>query len=320
MMTPVLVSSENGREGLLAAMEILRRGGRALDAVEAACRVTEDDPAEHSVGYGGMPNILGEVELDASIMDGRTLRSGAVAALTGYGRAIALARRVLEDLPHVLIVGRGAERLAAEVGETPTDQRTEEALRRWRERLEQLGLTPGDERDLIGAARELTRPLNLEDRPAAGAASSANRKDDTLGTVNYLALDAHGDIASAVSTSGLAWKYPGRVGDSPIIGAGNYCDNRYGAAACTGMGELAIRAGTARSLVLYMKMGMALGEAGREALRDLAALDAPQGQYMNIVALSPFGEHGGFTTISGKQYLYMTAEMDAPASVERTAL
>lgn len=311
---PVIVSSENGRLGALAAMELLRQGGAALDAVELACRIVEDDPDDHSVGYSGLPNVLGEVELDASIMDGRTLRAGAVAALQGYGRAITLARKVMEDLPHVLVVGRGAERLAAEIGETPADQRTEEAMFRWAHHFEEMGLTPGTTANLLDITNRLARPLNLQDKYYDGD------RVDILGTVNFLALDSHGDLASAVSTSGLAWKYPGRVGDSPIIGAGNYCDNRYGAAACTGMGELAMRVATARSLVLYMKMGMSLQEAGLEALRDLQGLAAKPGQYMNIVALTPSGVYAGFTTIPGKKYLYMTADMDAPLLEERTCL
>ncbi len=110
------------------------------------------------------------------------------------------------------------------------------------------------------------------------------------------------------------------MGDSPLIGAGNYCDNRYGGAACTGMGELAIRVSTARSLVLYMKMGTSLDEAGLEALRDLMRLEAGEGQYVNIVALTPAGEHAGFTTVPGKQYLYLTGDMDEPALAERTHL
>src|SRR4051812_41053641 len=114
LTSPLMVSSENGRAGMTAAMQLLREGGRALDAVELACRIVEDDPEDQSVGYGGLPNVVGEVELDASIMDGRTLKSGAVAALHGYGHPITLARRVMSELPHVLVVGRGAERFAAE--------------------------------------------------------------------------------------------------------------------------------------------------------------------------------------------------------------
>lgn len=311
---PVMISSENGRGGMLAAMALLRQGGSALDAVESACRFVEDDPTDHSVGYGGLPNVLGDVELDASIMDGRTLRAGAVAAVVGYGRAIRLARLVMETTPHVLLAARGAERLAAEAGETPQEQRTDEALARWRERFAERGIDLDEQVPLSEIAAQLTRPLNLQDKIYKTA------RVDTLGTVNFIARDQVGNLASAVSTSGIGWKYPGRVGDSPLIGAGNYCDNRYGAVGCTGMGELAIRVSTARSLILYMKMGMSLLDAGLETLRDLQILDARAGQYMNIVAMTPDGAHAGFTTVPGKQYLYMTGAMDAPHLAERTAL
>ncbi len=316
---PTIVASENGRFGAMAAMRLLQEGGSALDAVELACRVVEDDPEEHSVGYSGLPNILGEVELDASIMDGGTLRTGAVAALRGYGNPITIARRVMEDLPHVLLVGRGAERFAAEIEQRPANQLTEEALRRWRDRFTEYGMTPGATHELRKVAMQMTRPVNLRDK------LEKEEKVDTLGTVNFLALDQQGNLASAVSTSGLAWKYPSRVGDSPIIGAGNYCDNRYGAVACTGMGELAIRVSSARSLVLYLKMGMSLQDAGQEALRDLSNLqddgNATTGnRYMNIVALRPNGEHGGFTTVPGRRYLYFTATMSEPMLADRTML
>ncbi len=330
---PLLVASENGFAGMVAAMELMRAGGSALDAVELAARVSEADPNEQSVGYGGLPNILGDVELDASIMDGATLRAGAVAALTEYAHPISLARQVMERLPHVLLVGRGAERFAAELGLLPEDQRVEATMARWAERMAHFGHSAESARtafDLSRIVADLTQPLDLSGAPVAPAQASAFTgdapieppRDDTKGTVNYLALDGAGNIASAVSTSGVAWKYPGRVGDSPLIGAGNYCDNRYGAAACTGLGELAIRAATARSLVLYMKMGMGLIEAGREALCDLKALGDVQNRvdYMNIVALTPRGEAAGFTTVAGKRFLAMSAEMDEPLLLERTLL
>lgn len=319
---PTMVASENGRHGMVAAMELLRQGGTALDAVELACRIVEDDPSDQSVGYGGLPNVLGEVELDASIMEGRTLRAGAVAGVQGYGRAITLARKVMEETPHVLLVARGAERLAAETGEVPQDQHTGETMQRWRARFAERGVEPAPDGNLRQVARLLTRPLNLQDN-ANRAVDSAVTKEprvDTHGTVNFIALDRYGDLASAVSTSGLGWKYPGRVGDSPLIGAGNYCDNRYGAVACTGMGELAIRVSTARSLVLYLKMGMSLTEAGYEALRDLMDLDAGAGQYMNIVAMTPRGECAGFSTVAGKRFLRMTASMEEPELVDRIML
>ncbi len=319
-VTPIIVASENGHKGALAAMELLRQGGSALDAVELACRVVEDDPEEHSVGYGGLPNVLGQVELDASIMDGRTLQAGAVAGLQDYGNAISLARKVMEELPHVLLVNQGAQRLAAELGQPMQDQRTFTALERWRQRFQEMGLSLADG-PLRRLAAQLTRPLNLAE-PVPGDSDEPGSPDNALvhGTVNFLIRDSRGDLASGVSTSGLGWKYPGRVGDSPIIGAGNYCDNRYGAAACTGMGELSIRVSTARSLVLYLKMGLPLQEAGLEALRDLAYLSPPPEQYMNIVALTPDGEHGGFSTVPGKRYLYLTGEMAEPALADRVVL
>jgi beta-aspartyl-peptidase (threonine type) len=299
---------------MAAAMDLLRRGGRSLDAVELACRITEDDPNDHSVGYSGIPNVAGEVELDASIMDGRTLRTGAVAGLRGYGNPIVLARKVMEETPHVLVVGQGAVTLATELGMTPQAQLTDAALAIWRARFAERGIEPGSRADLRNVAHELTRPVPLKDQgvPAAGAART--------GTVNFLARDQYGNLASAVSTSGLAWKYPGRVGDSPIIGAGNYCDNRWGAAACTGMGELAIRVSTARSLVLYLRFGMSPLEAGLAALKDLDELqDEIQPAYrMNMVLLTPGGEHLGLTSMPEKRlYLYMTGDMDAPSPAER---
>ncbi len=211
--TPVIVMSENGRHGAMVAMKILRQGGTALDAVEAACRYVEDDINDRTVGRGGTPNVLGQVELDASIMDGRTLQAGAVAALRGYGKAITLARQVMTELPHVLVVGEGAARFAAEMGHAPEDQLTPETHARWQARFAEAGieLNEADLRGNIDRLRymtgQLTRPMNLTEQ--------IDKSKLTTGTVNFLARDMHGDLASAVSTSGLGWKYPGRVGDSP---------------------------------------------------------------------------------------------------------
>jgi beta-aspartyl-peptidase (threonine type) len=258
----------------------------------------EDD----SVGLGGLPNVLGQVQLDASIMDGRTLASGAVGALEGYRHPISVAREVMEHSPHVLLVGRGAARFAAEVGAEPGELLTEEARRKWREMLRRV--IPEEEIPKLSRKRNLL-PIVKQ------------TMELVHGTVNFLARDWKGDIASAVSTSGWPWKYPGRLGDSPIIGAGNYCDNRYGAAACTGYGELAIRCSTARSVVLYMKMGMSVEEACREAMRDLQPLLKVHGGGMNIVAMDREGSFCGINSaLQGGSYLALSDAYRAVLSLE----
>src|SRR5438067_8401732 len=134
-MTLVVVASTNGKVGIEAAMRVLKQGGSALDAVEAGTRLVEDNPEDHSVGTAGLPNLLGEVELDASIMDGRTLAAGAVAAVKGYPNPVSVARRVMTDLPHVLLVGEGAARFAAECSFQTADLLTERSRKLWQDRL-----------------------------------------------------------------------------------------------------------------------------------------------------------------------------------------
>jgi len=301
----IIIASSNGMVGIRAGWEILRAGGSALDAVEAATRLVEDNPEDHSVGYGGYPNLLGQVELDASIMDGTTLRAGAVGALVGYRYAISVARRVMEELPHAFLVGAGAARFAAEIGMQAENLLTPEAEATWRAGLEG--------RDLVGWAGVSDLVATLLKR----SASITQDPEHVTGTVNFIAQDQAGRIASAVSTSGWAWKYPGRLGDSPVIGAGNYADDRYGAAACTGWGEAAIRAGTARSVVLYLKQGMPLEEACREAFRDLAPIMRGTPNDMSLVAIDRAGNHCAMTTAEERTYVYQTDGMDEPAEVPR---
>jgi beta-aspartyl-peptidase (threonine type) len=291
----LLVGSTNANVGFADGMKILRAGGSALDAVEATIRVVESNPNDHSVGYGGLPNILGQVELDASIMDGRTLETGAVCAVQNYAHVISIARAVMERLPHVLLAGVGAERFAREMGFETCDLLTPQA------RAIYEGKVPSK-----SPRYEILREL------VARVAQAADKAvDDKHGTVNVIALDARGDIASGVSTSGWAWKYPGRVGDSPIIGAGNYADNRYGACGCTGYGEMAQRCLTARSVVLYLKMGMSLDDACREAMRDLRYLTVPFPPGMNLVAIDARGNHAAYTTETEREatYVFQTEEM-----------
>ena len=296
------MSSGNGRAALPAGLRVLARGGSALDAVEACARIVEADPLDRSVGLGGKPNVLGEVELDASIVDGTTHAAGSVAALTGYLHPISVARAVMERLPHVMLVGAGAARFAREIDAEPAALLTNDTRALWVERLREAGETP----DSIARARALA--------PVVWTTVKEER-----GTVNFIALDARGRLASAVTTSGWAYKYPGRVGDSPIVGAGNYCDTRYGGAACTGFGELAMRCVTAKTAVDRLAAGASPAEAARAAIADANALESA-GTRLNIVVLAPNGEHAAATTRRGVQYAYQRAGMRVPALAPRTVV
>ncbi len=298
----LVVASANGRVGIVEAMSVLRRGRTALDAVEAGVRAVESNPDDHSVGLGGLPNMLGEVELDASIMDGRTLAAGAVGALKGYEHAISVARKVMEELPHVFLVGEGAERFAAEMGFPRVELLTEAARRIWADRLAGYGVDPNRLRYL----EEMRERVRMTADPEKAAE-----------TVNFIARDASGNLATAVSTSGWAWKYPGRLGDSPVIGAGGYADSRYGAAACTGRGEIAIRLSTARSVVLYLKQGLALEDACREAMREVAELPDPYHTAFAIVAADASGRHAAVSNERTSSYIYMTDATPEPVEAER---
>lgn len=303
-MDVLLVGSTNANVGMAEGMAILRAGGSALDAVVATIRLVEVNPDDHSVGYSGLPNLLGQVELDASIMDGRTLASGAVAAMQDHEHAIDIARLVMNELPHVLIVGAGAGQLADESGVERRDLLTPEAKAIWESRLDPDGAADAYSSRILQLVGQLSR--------------DPERPHDAHGTVNVIARDALGNIASGVSTSGWAWKYPGRVGDSPIIGAGNYADQRFGAATCTGRGEMAQRCCTAHSVVTFMRFGLSLEAALQSAIEDLHALDDPYKSEVNIVAVDREGRHAAASTDPGKTYVVMTGDMAEPSELERT--
>jgi beta-aspartyl-peptidase (threonine type) len=297
-----VIASANGRVGMAAAVEVLRRGGSALDAVEAGARVVESNVEDHTVGRAGMPNLLGQIELDASIMDGSTLEAGAVAALRNFEHPISIARKVMEELPHVLLADRGAARFAREMGFKPRNLMTVETKRRWLVGFDERAEGAGHRGKYLAALRPFAHQVPVP---------------ELAGTVNFIARDGQGRLATAVSTSGLAWKYPGRVGDSPIIGGGNYADSRYGAAACTGRGELAMRANTARSVVLYLKMGMGLEEAGREAMEDLRPFADGFGTFMNILSMDRDGNHAAFCGLEGLTYVVQDEEVPEYREIPR---
>jgi isoaspartyl peptidase/L-asparaginase-like protein (Ntn-hydrolase superfamily) len=308
----VMLASERGEVGLAEAMEVLRRGGSAIEAVEAAVRAAEANLDDHYVGVGGIPNLLGEVELDASIMDGRTRAAGAVAGVRGFPHPITIARAVMERLPqHVMLVGAGAERFAEEMGIDRGETLTAEAKELWRAglQLDGDGLPEGEtegERLYRGAAVEMLAKVSHGDHP--------------WGTVNVMARDLSGDLCVGVSTSGYPWKYPGRAGDSPIIGAGNYCDNQRGAAACTGRGELAIRAACAHTAVFHAGGGGAPEQAALAALAETIALPDRYRSALSVLVMTPDGRHGGASTRDGATYAMIDEEMSEPAILPRVLL
>ncbi len=269
----ILIAQDFKNSGTAIAWERLRAGASALDAIEQGIRAVESNPEDQSVGLGGYPNALGIVELDAGVMDGRTRASGAVGTLQGFAHPVSIAYAVMRKLPHVLIVGEGAARFAAEIGAERAELLTDQTRQSWLNWCQECGLTT------ITPDTELIEAVNQGKDPWHSG-----------GTTVYLAQDRNGDIAAATSTSGWAWKYPGRLGDSPIAGAGFYADNRYRAAVCTGMGELSMRTSLARMTVYFLKTGMPIAEAVRTTLADVADLPGPRGD-LTLSAINAQGQH-----------------------------
>lgn len=297
---PIIIASGNGAKALPEGVRILRRGGSALDAVEACSRYVEADVTDISLGRGGLPNILGQVELDASIVDGTTHRVGSVAALQGYLHPISVARAVMEKLPHVMLVGAGAARFAAEIGAETTNNLTASTRRLWVERLAKVRETPARVRKRKTLIRVVKKTVG-----------------ENPGTVNFIALDRKENIASAVTTSGWAYKYPGRVGDSPIVGAGNFCDSKAGGACCTGFGELAIRNVTAKTAVDRLAERMKLIDVAGRAIADVNLLDDAA---FNIVVLGADGTHAAATNRAGRQYAFMSVDVTDAATTPRAVV
>lgn len=274
-MSGVILANDEGGVGVETAIDAVRSGRSALDAVEAAIRVVERDPSVRSVGSGGAPNALGQVECAASIMCGATLRAGAVGALRDYLHAISVARQIMERTPHVMLVGEGAARFAAEIDEGKGDLLSDEARAEYARWIHKH--VPAD---LLGEWPDV--PLSRVLWPSADSGTGK-------GTTCFLIRAGDGNWAGGISTSGWAYKYPGRLGDSPIIGAGLYVDNRYGAVACTHIGEMTIRAGTARAAIAYLERGASAEEACREALDDLRSL---KGGYLGPVTVHVIDREG----------------------------
>ena len=265
---PLMISSANGLNALDKGMQILKSGGDTLEAAVAAVTVIEDDPNDDSVGYGGLPNEEGEVELDASVMHGPTRRAGSVASVRRIKNVSRLAKTVMERTNHVMIVGDGARRFAVAEGFEEMNLLTEHSRKIW---LAWKAKTSFNWRPGIDSP-EWKEHLNaLFDGDAEKIAYAEMRVAHPItGTINCLAVNEKGEVSGTTTTSGLSWKIPGRVGDSPIIGAGLFVDGDVGGAGSTGKGEENIKISGGHTIVEMMRRGMKPADACLEALGRVA--------------------------------------------------
>ncbi|MGO4198260.1 isoaspartyl peptidase/L-asparaginase [Rhizobium sp. YAF28] len=273
----LLLANKEAWPGFPTTVQMLREGAISLDAMVAGISKVESEVQVRSVGYGGWPNMLGNMELDAAVMDGNTRDVGTVGAVPNTLPVARLAHEVMKRLPHVMLTGDGARRFASEIGFSEDDVLFEDSKRVWWERLEKE-LSPD----------ELAKFPNIPLAPLSRAITDPERVRDT--TV-FLSADPARGIHAATSTSGWAWKYPGRLGDSPIPGAGFYADSRYGAAACTHTGEMTMRCSTARTVVLALKFGYSLSDAVKLAVEELNELSSGFLAGVVIHAVDAKGNH-----------------------------
>lgn len=307
-VTPTCVASANGLEAVARAIEELAGGADTIDAIVRGVNIVEEDPEDSSVGYGGLPNADGVVQLDASLMHGPTRGAGAVAALEGIKRPSLVALDVMRYTDHHLLVGEGAQRFAVSMGHPVEDLLTEESRRRWIEWRARLSdgddyLTPGQSGERVGDFRD----------PSAYGDGLLDSHDGVRpqGTINCDIVDRDGNLSSVTTTSGLAYKIPGRVGDSPIIGAGQYCDNDVGAAGSTGRGEAVIKTCGSHTVVELMRQGMSPLDACLEALRRIVHVtiesrllgeDGRPSFNVNYYAVNKNGQYGGAAIYAGARF------------------
>ncbi|RFS24843.1 glycosylasparaginase [Chitinophaga silvatica] len=298
---PIVVSTwDFGRAANAAAWEILKKGGRALDAVEAGVKVPEADPNNHTVGFGGFPDRDGRVTLDACIMD-ENGNCGSVGALEHITHAISVARLVMEKTPHVMLVGDGALQFALANGFKKENLLTPEAEKAWKEWLKKSEYKPiiNIENSSYGQGNNPTtfNPLKLPGNVY---------NHDTIG---MLALDAQGNMSGACTTSGMAFKLHGRLGDSPIIGAGLYVDNEIGGATSTGVGEEVIKIVGSHLVVELMRQGYPPEKACKEAVERIVRRSPAKAKEIQIgfLALNKKGQHGAYCLQQGFNYAVCTA-------------
>jgi len=312
---PIIIGSERSEAGLSAGMNLLRQGGSAIDAVEAALRLCEDNLEDHYVGTGGLPNARGDVELDASVMIGSSRAFGGVGAVRGFPHPISIARAVIERLPqHCLLVGEGAELFAEEQGFERAVLLTDEAMRLFRESLAPSDESVEGEKTIAARGDDLYRVTAIE------LVKRLRPHDGPWGTINVMALDESGELVVGVSTSGYPWKFPGRVGDSALPGSGIYCDLRYGGAACTGRGEMSMRITGARMVIDGLARGEDPSQACRLMLAEAATLPDAFVAELRTLCLTPDGRHGGAAGQSGSTYNVMTTVSTVPEIFPRITL
>ncbi|MEV4777805.1 isoaspartyl peptidase/L-asparaginase [Burkholderia sp. LMU1-1-1.1] len=296
----MLLANAEAWPGFDTTVDLLKQDGAGIDAMIAGIAKVEREAKVRSVGYGGWPNMLGEMEFDAGVMDGTTRDVGAVGAVPATLPVSALAREVMKHLPHVMLTGAGARRFATERGFAIDDTLHPDSKRVWWERL-QKEMTP----------QQLAAFPDIPLAPLSNTITDPERVRDT--TV-FLARDASRGLGVVTSTSGWAWKYPGRLGDSPIVGAGFYADSRYGAAACTHTGEMTMRCGTSRSIVLALRLGHSLDDAVKLAVEELGELKTGFLAGVVIHAMDAVGNHKvvSFRCDEEIRYWYWDERMAAP--------
>jgi N4-(beta-N-acetylglucosaminyl)-L-asparaginase len=303
---PVVIASGNGLQATARAMELIKQGRDAVDAVVEGVTIVEDDPKDNSVGYGGLPNEDGLVELDASVMHGPTGRGGAVAAMQNIRHAAKVAKLVMERTDHVLIVGPGALKFAKAHGFKEENLLTDESREAWLKWKESLS----NRDDWLPPHDETTKNIS-------SIVTKANRH---YGTINCNALDLKGNLSGCTTTSGLAFKLAGRVGDSPILGAGLWVDNEIGAAGSTGRGEANLLACSSVMVVEYMRQGknpeaacLAACEriAKQTKMRRLLDDDGHPNFDVRFYAINKRGEFGSASIWSGGTFTVNTGERES---------
>ncbi|HRP57636.1 N(4)-(beta-N-acetylglucosaminyl)-L-asparaginase [Agriterribacter sp.] len=292
---PVVISTwDFGRAANAEAWTILDKGGRALDAVEAGVKIPEADPTNRSIGYGGLPDRDGHVTLDACIMD-EHYNCGSVMALEHITHAISVARLVMEKTPHIVLAGDGALQFALANGFKKENLLTPESERAWRKWLKTAKYEP-----VINVENKL---YNKENDPMPGG-------PDNHDTIGMVAMDAAGNLSGACTTSGMAYKIHGRVGDSPIIGAGLYVDNEIGAATSTGVGEEVIRIVGSHLVVELMRQGRSPEAACKEAVQRIIRRSPEKSKKIQVgfLALNRKGEYGAYALQKGFTYAVKSAK------------